>query len=83
LWFIVCRSKEKFEPEQLENLFEKKCHVRKIEPDVSRLTSDNLKEWNRDAWENQVKPLMKSVPDFEQVWEEWVNCCRSLLDRTT
>jgi hypothetical protein len=54
--------------------------VRKIEPDLSGLTSDNLKDWNTDAWENQMKPLMKSVPDFEQVWKEWVNRCRSLFD---
>jgi len=64
-------------------IFNKKCQVWKIEADLSGLTSDNLKEWNTDAWENQMKPLMKTVPDFHQVWEEWVNCCRDLLDRTT
>jgi hypothetical protein len=77
---MVCHSKEKFEAGQLEELLTKKCNLRKIEPDVSGLTSDNLKEWNTDAWENQMKPVMKSVPDFHQVWEEWVNCCRSLFN---
>jgi hypothetical protein len=80
---MICHSKEKIEAGELEDLFTKKCQVRKIEPDVSGLTSENLKEWNKEAWGNQMKPLMKSVLDFHQVWEEWVNCCRSLLDRTT
>ena len=79
LWFMVCHSKEKFEAGQLEELFTKKCEVRRIEPDLSRLTSENLKEWNKDAWENQMKPLMKSVPDFEQVWREWVDYCQILF----
>lgn len=79
LWFIVCHSKEKFESGQLQELFKKKCHARKIEPDVSGLTSENLKEWNKEAWENQMKPLMKSVPNFEQVWGEWVDCCQRIF----
>lgn len=80
LWFIVCRSKEKFEAGQLEGLFKRKCQLRKIEPDLSGLTSDNLREWNKEAWENQMKPLMKSVPNFAQVWGEWVGCCHSLFE---
>ncbi len=82
LWFMVCRLKEKFEPGEVVEIFNKKCQVRKIEPDLSGLTSDHLREWNTDAWENQMKPLMKNVPDFHQVWEEWVNCCRSLFNGT-
>src|SRR3990172_6444882 len=77
--FIVCHSKEKIEAGELEDLFTKKCQVRKIEPDLSGLTSDNLKQWNKEAWENQMKPLMKNVPDFLKVWEEWVSCCLSTL----
>jgi hypothetical protein len=77
---MVYRSKEKFEAGELLEIFKKKCQVWKIEPDLSGLTSGNLKERNTDAWENQMKPLMKSVPDFHQVWEEWVNGCRSLFD---
>ena len=80
LWFMICRSKEKFEPGELAEIFKRKCEVRKIEPDFSGLTSDNLKEWNTGAWENQMKPLMKSIPDFHQVWEEWVSGCRSLFE---
>ena len=82
LWFILCRSEEKVEPGQLEKLFVEKCQVRKIEPDLSGLTSENLKEWNREAWENQMKPLMKTVPDFEEVWRAWVTCCQKRFGRT-
>ena len=61
-------------------ILKKKCQVWKIEAALSVLTSDNLKEWNTVAWENQIKPLMKSVPEFHQLWEEWVNRCRDLFD---
>lgn len=80
LWFILCLSKEKFEAGQLEELFTKKCQVRKIEPHLSGLSSENLKEWNKDAWENQMKPLIKSVPDFEQVWRAWIDNCQKLSE---
>jgi predicted nucleotidyltransferase component of viral defense system len=80
LWFMICRSKEKFEPGELAEIFKRKCEVRKIEPDFSGLRSGSLKEWNTGAWENQMKPLMKSIPDFPQVWEEWVSGCRSLFE---
>jgi hypothetical protein len=73
------RSKEKIEAGELADLFAKKCQVRKIEPDVSGLTSENLKEWNQEAWENQMKPLMKRVPDLEQVWQAWVDYCQKLF----
>lgn len=79
LWFILCRLQEGYEAQELRNLFEKKCQVRKIEPNLGDLTSGNLKEWNKDAWNNQLKPLMKKVPDFEKVWEEWVGKCRELF----
>jgi hypothetical protein len=36
------------------------------------LVSENLKEWNKGAWENILRPLMKTVPDFNEVWKEWV-----------
>lgn len=72
LWFIFCRSRERLRADELLQLFSKKCQVREIEPDLTGLTSENLKEWNRNAWVTQMKPLMKEVPDFEEVWQEWV-----------
>jgi hypothetical protein len=36
------------------------------------LISENLREWNKDAWGNILRPLMKAVPDFDEVWKELV-----------
>jgi predicted nucleotidyltransferase component of viral defense system len=72
LWFILCRSAEHFQSENLKDLFVQKCRARQIEPDVAGLVSENLKEWNKGAWENILRPLMKTVPDFHEVWKEWV-----------
>lgn len=72
LWFIFCKSGERFRAGQLLELFSKKCKVRDIEPDLAGLISDELREWNKNPWANQMRPLMKEVPDFEEVWREWV-----------
>lgn len=80
LWFILCHLKEQYEAKELRSLFDKKCQVRKIEPNLGDLASENLKEWNRTAWENQLRPLIKDVPDFEKVWREWVGRCGELFN---
>jgi uncharacterized protein len=72
LWFIFCRSGENFQPEQLKNLFLQKCTVRQIEPDVDGLISENLRVRNKGPWGDILRPLMKTVPDFDEVWKEWV-----------
>jgi len=72
LWFILCRPGERFQTENLKDLFVQKCRARQIQPDVAGLVSENLKEWNKGAWENILRPLMKTVPDFNEVWKEWV-----------
>ena len=71
LWFILCRSGERFQPETLKTLFFEKCKVRQIQPDVEGLISENLRERNINAWGNMLTPLMKTVPDFEEVWNAW------------
>jgi predicted nucleotidyltransferase component of viral defense system len=79
LWFIFCRSAEHFQSESLKHLFTQKCKARQIQPDVAGLISENLKERNREAWENILRPLMKTVPDFEEVWMEWVVRLQEIL----
>ncbi|MBI4551243.1 MAG: nucleotidyl transferase AbiEii/AbiGii toxin family protein [Candidatus Latescibacteria bacterium] len=68
LWFILCRSGTHFTSEEIRPLFVEKCRVRQIQPDVERLTSEHLREWNRRVWEKLLGPLMSAVPDFEVVW---------------
>jgi predicted nucleotidyltransferase component of viral defense system len=79
LWFMLCRSAEHFEPEELKDIFIQKCQIRKIDPDISGLTSEKLREWNKDAWENILKPLMKTVPEFDVVWREWTTIFHKLF----
>jgi predicted nucleotidyltransferase component of viral defense system len=72
LWFILCLSGERFQPENLRDLFMQKCSARQIQPDARGLISENLRNWNKDAWENILGPLMKTVPNFGEVWTELV-----------
>jgi predicted nucleotidyltransferase component of viral defense system len=79
LWFMLCRSREHFESGELKDLFIEKCKVRQISPDLAGLTSEGLREWNKDAWRNQLTPMMKTVPGFDQVWSDWVTTCRKMF----
>jgi predicted nucleotidyltransferase component of viral defense system len=79
LWFIFCKQGEEMDADELRDLFGKKCDVREIKPDLTGLTTDSLREWNEEAWENQLKPLMKDVPELEKVWKEWVGKCSGLF----
>jgi len=79
LWFILCQQGEQFQPNKLKNIFIQKCQVRQIEPDMAGLISENLREWNKDAWTNQLNPLMKNIPGFEEVWQEWVTTFHRIL----
>ncbi len=79
LWFILCRSDERFQKENLKDLFVQKCRTRQIQPDADSLVSENLKEWNKGSWENILKPLMKTVPDFNEVWKEWTTVLPEII----
>lgn len=79
LWFILCRLKEPFDAHQLRRLFIEKCGVRHIHPHMVDLVYDNLKEWNKDAWGNHLKPMMKTVPEFDEVWQEWISAFHELF----
>jgi len=78
LWFILCERSEPIVGTQLHALFELKCAVRDVRPDVSRLTSATLKEWNREAWITQLAPMMKAAPDYDRVWADWLRTSAGL-----
>jgi hypothetical protein len=63
----------------LRSLFERKCEVRRIQPDVSGLTSEALKQWNRGAWHIQLAPMLKVAPDYERVWADRLRTSATLL----
>jgi hypothetical protein len=77
LWYMLCLSHEHFTWTELFPMFEEKCRVRDIKPDVSGLTSAKLKEWNRNAWRDRLGPMLKELPDFELVWKEWTETFRT------
>jgi len=73
LWYILCRSDERFSWKELKPLFEEKCRIRNVEPDIAGLTSDTLREWNTNAWRDRLGPMLRELPDFDQVWKEWTD----------
>lgn len=81
LWYILCRSHEHFTWNELFPMFQEKCHVRGIKPDISGLTSANLKEWNKTAWQDRLGPMLKELPDFELVWKEWIEVFHRMVGK--
>lgn len=77
LWYILCHRKEVLLPAVYLDLFAQKCRVRNIDPNLSRLVSPVLKEMNRNAWENQLRPMLRNAPDYEQIWREWSVLCET------
>jgi predicted nucleotidyltransferase component of viral defense system len=79
LWYMLCKVKENFKWNELFPMFEEKCHVRHIKPDIKGLTSDNLKTLNKKAWENRLGPMLKEVPDFDLAWKEWTQTFHKMI----
>ncbi len=79
LWYILCKSDEHFSWQELKPLFDEKCRVRGIQPDIEKLTSNTLLEWNEKAWLSRLGPMLKDVPDFDRVWKEWVETFQGLI----
>lgn len=79
LWYICCLKGETFDRARLRELLEQKCRVRSIVVDPSRLRSDHLPEWNRNAWTSQLIPMLRSAPDYDLVWNEWTTRSEGLL----
>jgi len=62
-------------------MFEEKCRIRNISPDIKGLTSNKLKEWNKKTWKNRLGPMLKEVPDFDLVWKEWTETFRKMTGK--
>ena len=81
LWYILCLSGEKIKWDELLPMFREKCHVRDIKPDLEGLTSANLRELNRNAWQDRLGPMLKELPDFGVVWKEWTETFRKITGK--
>lgn len=71
LWHMLCRSGERFTWTKLFPMFQEKCRVRDVNPDLAGLTSDKLREWNKNVWQDRLGPMLKELPKFDLVWKEW------------
>lgn len=81
LWYMVCHSGEHFTWNELLPMFEEKCRIRDISPDIKGLTSNKLKEWNKKVWKDRLGPMLKEVPDFDLVWKEWIETFRKMTGK--
>ena len=81
LWYIMCRSGEQFDWGELFPMFQEKCRIRDVKPDLAALTSADLKELNKNVWRDRLGPMLKELPDFDVVWEEWTDTFHSLIDK--
>jgi uncharacterized protein len=79
LWYILCKSGESFLWKELKPLFEQKCRIRDLKPDIKDLTSETLREWNEKAWLDRLGPMLKELPQFDRVWKEWVKNFQELV----
>ena len=79
LWCILDRKGERFPKDELSDLFKRKCEIRSVPPDPTGLISEDLFEWNRQAWTNQLAPMLKDPPDYDEVWKAWVAICKDLF----
>jgi predicted nucleotidyltransferase component of viral defense system len=79
LWFMLCHRSETLPRNELKLLFASKCEARGITPDRSSLIGEDLRARNREAWRVHIVPMMKSPPEYEQVWSDWVRTCSDLL----
>jgi predicted nucleotidyltransferase component of viral defense system len=79
LWYITCYKEETFDRDQLRRLFEQKCRIRNVPADIGLLRSEHLHEWNREAWTNQLLPMLSSAPEYDLVWAEWIAKSEELL----
>jgi len=79
LWYMLCHSGEHFKWSELFPMFQEKCRIRNIKPEPDGLASAHLKEWNRNVWRDRLGPMLKDLPDFNQVWAEWVETLRMMI----
>jgi len=81
LWYMLCYSGEHFMWKELLPLFQKKCRIRDVKPELSGLTSDKLRGWNKNVWQDRLGPMLKELPDFDLVWKEWVETFRNIAGK--
>lgn len=78
LWYMLCSSGEQFTWSELFPMFKEKCRIRDVQPELSGLKSDKLREWNENVWRDRLGPMLKDLPDFNLVWKEWTEILKRI-----
>jgi hypothetical protein len=78
LWYMLCQAREHFNWNELLTMFEEKCRIRNIKPDIKGLISDDLKTLNRKAWKDRLGPMLKELPHFDLVWNDWTETFKKM-----
>ena len=79
LWYMMCHSRRaRSHGLNCFRLFQEKCRIRGIKPDIAGMTSANLKEWNKNAWRDRLGPMLRELPDFDLAWKEWTETFRRI-----
>jgi hypothetical protein len=81
LWYMLCQAGERFSWDELLPMFKEKCRIRDVKPDLADITSDDLKELNKNAWRDRLGPMLKELPDFDTVWKEWTDTFHRLIGK--
>lgn len=78
LWYMLCHAGGSFKWNELFPMFEEKCRIRNIKPDIKGLRSKNLKTLNMKVWKDRLGPMLKDLPAFELVWKDWTATFRNM-----
>jgi len=81
LWYTLCQAGEHFNWNELFPMFEEKCRIRNIKPDIKGLMSDDLKTLNKKAWKDRLGPMLKELPDFDLVWNDWTETFKKIIGK--
>jgi uncharacterized protein len=79
LWYMLSQSGEHFSWNELFPMFVEKCRIRNIKPDIKGLISDDLWTVNKKAWKDRLGPMLKELPDFDLVWNDWTETFKKMI----
>ncbi len=78
---MLCRAGEQFNWEELLPMFQEKCRIRNVRPNLAAITSADIRDFNRNVWRDRLGPMLNELPDFDVVWKEWTDTFQKLIGK--